>query len=199
MITDFKIFENIEIFDNEFPIINGDYIGDLFIREKIPNMGSIESSLNNYKILNGIREVSFSRSFPEYQPHYYSLSVQYKTHMLIEQIKVNKEINPLIVVIDNDGPYILEGSHRFDALKELGIDLFPAKIVLDLELLTLLTENIKQKPVVITGYAYHSSNPINRKSILEKGLIPQKGEQRLTGDPYGKSIFVTNTEDKICG
>lgn len=95
-------------------------------------MSSIESSLNNYKILNGIREVSFSRSFSEYKPHYYSLSKQYKTYMLMEKIKDNKEINPLIIVIDNDDTYILEGYHRFNALKELNIDLFPAKIVLDL-------------------------------------------------------------------
>lgn len=136
MITTYKnfLYEKSESdYNKDFPIINGKYVGDLFIRDEIPNMSSISSSLYDYEILNGIREVSFSKSFPEYEPSYYSLSDKQKTQRLSEEIKENKEINPLIVVVDKDGPYILEGSHRFDALKELGIDLFPAKVVLDLE------------------------------------------------------------------
>jgi len=132
-------------YDDDFPIIKGDYIGDLYIRDKIPNMNSISSSLNDYKILNAIREVSFSKSFPDYEPHYYSMSDKNKTEKLIEEIRQNKEINPLIVVIDKEGTYVLEGGHRFDALKELDIDLFPAKIVLDLESLDELNEEYKQE------------------------------------------------------
>jgi hypothetical protein len=32
---------------------------------------------------------------------------------------------------------------------------------------------------VVNRYVYHSSNPIFRKSILEKGLIPKKGDKEL--------------------
>lgn len=136
MITTYKNFLCESLFnkyDEEFPIINGKYIGDLFIRDEVPNMNSISASLYDYQILNGIRVVSFTKSFPDYEPNYYSLSDKQRTERLSEEIKENKEINPLIVVVDKDGPYILEGSHRFDALIELGIDMFPAKVVLDLE------------------------------------------------------------------
>jgi ParB-like chromosome segregation protein Spo0J len=55
------------------------------------------------------------------------------TKELARQIQENKELNPLIVVKDAEGHYILEGAHRFDALRELGIDSFPALMVHDLE------------------------------------------------------------------
>jgi len=122
-------------YENEFPIINGNEVSGLSIRDGIPNMGSIDASLIDYEILDGIREVSFSKSFPEYtiKPKQYSVQEDERVLKLAEQIKNNREISPLIVVIDKEGAYILEGGHRFDALRLLGIDSFPAKIVLDLE------------------------------------------------------------------
>lgn len=56
-----------------------------------------------------IREVSFD-NFTD------KGSVTDRIKNLTTQLEVNKEINPLIVVVDKDGPYILEGSHRYDAL-----------------------------------------------------------------------------------
>ena len=50
---------------------------------------------------------------------------------LAEQIKESGEISPLIVVEDADGLYILEGSHRYDALYYLGAKSFPALLVID--------------------------------------------------------------------
>ena len=44
----------------------------------------------------------------------------------------NLYIYPLIVVWDEQGLYILEGGHRFDALNMLGIKYFPALVVKDL-------------------------------------------------------------------
>jgi len=41
--------------------------------------------------------------------------------------------SPLIVVIDSDGPYILEGATRIDAIYNLGIKTFPALVVIDKE------------------------------------------------------------------
>jgi hypothetical protein len=122
-------------YDKEFPSIVGDEISGLTIRNEIPNMSSISASLNDYEVLNGIREVSFSKSFPDYplDPKSYSPQENERTKNLAQEISYNKEIAPLIVVIDNEGAYVLEGGHRFDALRILGIDRFPAKIVLDLE------------------------------------------------------------------
>lgn len=64
---------------------------------------------------------------------YYSASEERITKDLAEQILLSKEVDPLIVVEDAEGPYILEGAHRFDALRELGAKSFPALVVLDLD------------------------------------------------------------------
>jgi ParB-like chromosome segregation protein Spo0J len=54
---------------------------------------------------------------------------------LAEEINDSREINPLIVVIEGkdleEDMYILEGGHRFDALRLLGIKEFPAVVVLE--------------------------------------------------------------------
>lgn len=130
-------------YDKEYPIIDGNEISGLTIRNEIPNMNSIDASLIDYDILDGIREVSFSKSFPDYPlaPKSYSPQENERTKKLAQEISYNKEITPLIVVIDNKGAYILEGGHRFDALRILGIDRFPAKIVLDLESLNISPED----------------------------------------------------------
>ena len=102
------------------------------VRDAIPNRASIESSLDSYEILPGVREVPFS-SFDQMGPlSYYSTSEEKRTKNLAAQIRQSGEINPLIVVEDAEGPYILEGAHRFDALRELGARSLPALVVLDL-------------------------------------------------------------------
>lgn len=107
-------------------------VDDRVVRDAIPNRSSIEASLDNYEILPGAREVPFS-AFTQMEPlSYYSVSEQKRTKNLAEQILQSGEINPLIVVEDTEGPYILEGAHRFDALRELGARAFPALVVLDL-------------------------------------------------------------------
>jgi ParB-like chromosome segregation protein Spo0J len=52
---------------------------------------------------------------------------------LAEEIKETNEINPLIVVIDNEGLYVLEGGHRLAALHLLGKKTLPALVVRDLD------------------------------------------------------------------
>lgn len=102
----------------------------------IPNTASIEASLERYEVLPGIREVPFS-AFDQMGPiRYYSASEERRTRELADEIFFSKRIDPLIVVEDAEGPYILEGAHRFDALRELGAKSFPALVVLDLESLS---------------------------------------------------------------
>jgi hypothetical protein len=98
--------------------------------ENVPNMGSIESSLDgDYEILPGLREVSLSEF--ELTGKTYSVQGNERIRNLVEEIEQSGEISPLIVVIDKDGPYILEGATRVEALYNLGAKSFPAKVVID--------------------------------------------------------------------
>ena len=129
------------VLDKEYPIINGNEINGLLIRNEIPNKSSISSTLENYEILKGLREVRWSTE----KPKYYSVEQSERTKQLAKEIEFNKEINPLIVEIDkNNEPYIIEGSHRVDALTELGIYSFPALVVIDLDARNKLAEDRKK-------------------------------------------------------
>ena len=109
-----------------------DRVDGRLVRSAVPNKSSIESSLDDYEVLPGIREVPFS-AFDQLGPlRYYSTSEEKRTKNLAAQIRQSGEINPLIVVEDAEGPYVLEGAHRFDALRELRARAFPALVVLDL-------------------------------------------------------------------
>ena len=52
--------------------------------------------------------------------------------------------------------------------------------------------------IVITDkFVYHVSLPANRQSILEKGLMPQRGDNCLHDTKIDfKAIFATNSPDK---
>ena len=111
----------------------GDMVDGLLVRDEIPNQGSIGSSIDDYTVLRGIREIPLTAFTQLPKLKYYSISEEARTKRLAEQIKASGEINPLIVVIDKEGPYVLEGGHRFDALREIGKTSFPALVVLDNE------------------------------------------------------------------
>jgi len=119
-------------YDSEYPLA-GPEVDGRTVGEKIANTGSISSSLNEYEILKGIREVSFSSFDSMGKLSFYSVSEEKRTRDLAERIKASGEIDPLIVIIDKEGPYILEGGHRFDALRILGARSFPALVVIDTE------------------------------------------------------------------
>jgi hypothetical protein len=111
----------------------GEVVDGRHVLEEIPNTSSIESSLDNYRILDGVRVVPFS-AFTQMGPlRFYSVSEEKRTKRLAEDIAESREINPLIVVEDAEGPYILEGGHRFDALRLLKAKAFPALVVVDLD------------------------------------------------------------------
>lgn len=106
-------------------------VDGLTVRDEIPNQSSIGSSVDDYTVLPGVREIPLTAFTQLPKLKYYSVSEETRTKRLAEQIKDSGEINPLIVVIDKEGPYVLEGGHRFDALRELGKTSFPAMVVLD--------------------------------------------------------------------
>ncbi len=107
----------------------GDTVDGRRVREEIPNMGSIRASLEEYVTLPGVREVPLSEF--TLTGRSYSDSETKRIQDLAEAIRESGEINPLILVVDNDGPYILEGGHRAEALFLLGAKSFPALVVID--------------------------------------------------------------------
>ena len=114
--------------DKKYPLA-GELVDGRTVLNKIDNLSSISASITNYKVLKGIREVPMS-DFEVSGKHYSvegTRSIQ-KLAMKIDQFKL---ISPLIVVIDKEGPYILEGSTRIEALFLLKANSFPGLIVID--------------------------------------------------------------------
>ena len=103
-----------------FPLA-GETVSGLTVREEVPNMASIRATYEDYTILKGVREV-FVTELESPAP---------KKSALAQDIKDSGEINPLIVAIDEGGLSILEGAHRMDAIRELGLESFPAVVVID--------------------------------------------------------------------
>ncbi len=107
----------------------------------IDNKSSIASSLEDYDELPGVREVSMkelqtvreNRKKGVFRSGYAAADDVRRTNELADKIKSSGKISPLIMVDDGhpDGPYILEGGHRIDALEKNGAKSFPAKVVLD--------------------------------------------------------------------
>jgi len=121
----------------KYKLVAGDRVDGLFVRDEVPNLSSIAATFERYEILRGIRIVPFS-AFTLLGPlRFYSQSEQERTMDLAAQINESQEINPLIVVEDAEGPHILEGGHRFDALRLLEAKAFPALVVLDLDSLEM--------------------------------------------------------------
>ena len=110
---------NIDDINKKYPLA-GDVVDGRHVRKNIDNTSSIEASLYEYKILRGLRIVPMS-----------DFNVTGKHYSVAGNARI--EISPLIVVVDKEGPYILEGATRIDALKLIGAISFPALVVIDLE------------------------------------------------------------------
>ncbi len=114
----------------------GDTVDGRVVRDpdNIPNTDSIEATIEDADVLPGIRDVAMWSFTLDESP---AIKPGDKTAYgrdvleLAAKIKESGEISPLIVAVDEQGPYIIEGAHRFDALKVLGAKSFPALVVLD--------------------------------------------------------------------
>lgn len=111
--------------NDKYKKVEGGEVDGLKVRDEVPNTGSITASFTDYTVLPGIREIPMSE-FEDSKPR-----PTERIQALADQIKESGEINPLIVAIDAEGPYILEGAHRFDALKLLDKQSLPALVVID--------------------------------------------------------------------
>jgi len=108
-------------------------VSGLRVGEQIKNTSSIPATFSNYKIDKGIRSVPMS-AFETTNPQdlFYAKNDLERVNNLAEQIKNNGYIDPLIVAVDESGPYVLEGAHRLGALHTLGVEDIPAMVVRDL-------------------------------------------------------------------
>ena len=115
--------------DRLYPVVKGKVDGRMVIDE-VSNMSSISSTLYDYTILPRVREVKM-KEFGGPRSVFYAKDDFDKSRNLAERIKQSNKISPLIIVIDNEGPYILEGAHRYVALYYLKAKSFPAIVVVD--------------------------------------------------------------------
>ena len=110
---------------------SGDVVDGRTVLEDVPNVGSISASFNEgeYVELPGIREVPVAAFDSKPTDLFYAADDIQRTRALAEEIKASGEISPLIVGVDAEGPYIIEGAHRLGALNLLGAKSFPAVVV----------------------------------------------------------------------
>lgn len=162
----------------------GETVGGLKVRSKVDNTGSISASLNDYEELGGVREISRSEfTAPKYDPSKATtVDSRDRALALAEEIRKSGEITPLIVAIDKDGPYILEGGHRFDALDILGVDKFPAVIVRDLEDLPA-AKDASEEIITAPGKTWHdfTLHPPDIQARIEAGQGVETGFVDATG------------------
>jgi ParB-like nuclease domain len=107
----------------------GKYVDGRFVRNDVPNTNSISGYFGESETLPGIRVVKMSDMGPSPGAEWRS-KVSEHIKRLAESIRESEEISPLIVGIDfKEGPFIIEGSHRIDALDYLNAKAFPALVV----------------------------------------------------------------------
>jgi hypothetical protein len=113
----------------------GETVDGRTVGSDVKNLDSIAATLDDgYTVLPGIREVSMEGWNAKPEAMFYAADDRRRVAVLADRIRESGRIDPLIVVVDNDGPYVLEGGHRLAALYTLGAKSFPALVVLDAEL-----------------------------------------------------------------
>jgi disulfide oxidoreductase YuzD len=161
----------------------GEIVDGRYVLGEIPNVSSIDASLANYRVLDGIRIVPFS-AFTMMGPiRFYSVDEEQRTTRLAEEILESREINPLIVVEDAKGPYVLEGGHRFDALRLLKAKAFPALVVLDLESL----KNPMNNEINFEGGIYKVGLSYKYKDLPSTAQEDARNSASTEDDPEGEN------------
>jgi hypothetical protein len=171
-----------------YPVIKSDALVDgreQLNPDRVPNVSSIESSIDNPQILPGIREVPMS-DFTLTGKHY-SVEGQKKIDALAESIKDSGKISPLIVVRDSEGAYILEGATRADALFKLGAKSFPAKVVLDIGDI----EKTKAPVVPTKAEAPPVAPVVEAAAKPEVATLGGAKSNNKLGDPMGTTYHAT--------
>lgn len=106
----------------------GDYVDGLLVRDHVPNLDSIDGYFADSETLPGIRVVPMS-DLGNPRSVFYAADDFERAEHLADAISRSGEINPLIIGVDEKGPFIIEGAHRFVALWHLKAKEFPAVVV----------------------------------------------------------------------
>jgi hypothetical protein len=135
-----------------YPLANGTSDG-LSVGTEIKNRSSIEASLSNYDVHDGIRNIKIS-DFESHKPRdmFASADDLERVERLTGQIRQSGRIDPLIVVRDEKGIYVLEGGHRLAALSSLGKKEVPALVVDDVDSLAKVgqSDDVSAGPIGLT-------------------------------------------------
>jgi len=125
----FKLYlENLD-WNSKYPVASGTVDGRQ-VMGNAPNTASIESTFTNYTVLPGTREVPMA-DLGKPNSVFYAANDFQRSKDLAAEIQQSNAISPLIIAVDKEGPYILEGAHRFVALHYLNAKSFPAMVVID--------------------------------------------------------------------
>ena len=111
----------------------GQVIDGLVVGDNIPNTSSISATFTDYDITPGIHVIPMGELDTNLSNMFYARNDMRWARELATEIETNGYIDPLIVVQDAQGLYILEGGHRFAALCILKKKEFPAMVVRDLD------------------------------------------------------------------
>ena len=128
--------------ERDYPLINGDTVDgrDLYWKDErtriVSNTDSISATLDDdWTELKGLREVPMTllNGDSEFNPKRlsYSTTESDRIRALAATIRDSNAVEPVIVVVDKEGPYVLEGGHRYTALRLLGAKSIPALVILD--------------------------------------------------------------------
>lgn len=112
--------------------IAGKEVGGLTVRDHVPNLSSIDGYMAESETLPGVRVVPMS-DLGSPRSVFYAADDFARSERLAGAIEESQEINPLIIGVDEKGPFIIEGAHRFVALYNLKVKEFPAIVVVGRE------------------------------------------------------------------
>ena len=178
--------------EGQYPEVEeGDRVDGREVRGPASNWDSVSASLSQWESLPGYRIVRMSQFTdldPNEPPGFYSRELRESTEELARAIKAGQWIEPLIVAVDERGPWVLEGSHRFDALRILGAKAFPAIVVIDRE--ALPDPDVVGRhygpgphPGTGTGQEVHGGGGISGEARLVSGIGPRRAHSRARYKP----------------
>ena len=142
---------------------------------------------------NNIQKVSTDKLIP-FNNHPFKNRGGIEKEELLESIKTNGILEPIIIrLIDNDTYEILSGHRRVKALKELGIDNVPS-IIKDLNddeaIITMVDANLKREHILPSekAYAYKMKLEAIKHQGKTYGQVVHKSRDDISDNESGRQV-----------